>query len=118
MYKIPINLKIDKIIGGSISQWCIARHSICFNIGIVNFHVQSVISLENKNNTIAQWWGNQSLDAMFFDALDKKVVCYEIIHDVTLMIRFEGGIVLRIMDTSDQYESFVIIIKDGKVIIV
>ena len=118
MYKIQSDINLDAIINNSISEFCLYRHGVNFKIGETAFMVQSAMVEQKLELIIGRWWTNQNFDKEFFDILDCKVISYQVDDKETLRILFENDYSLLILDNSDQFESFQILVPGKDIIVI
>jgi hypothetical protein len=95
--------------GAEIVQICIGLYQIQFG-----FHPQGDVSVEGRCELIDSCgavinaWdrGNRSEMFRFPELLHKRVVAVAIESTQSLLLTFEHGMAMRVIDNSKQYESF------------
>lgn len=118
MYGVS-GLNLDEIIGSEIQQICLGRYDVQFRFRSgTNIAVQSDVTLLDGDKQIATWseaenWSSLSFQQVF----NVKVSSYSVHDDRVLQIEFENGLILRLHDSSDQYESFQITRERGEIIV-
>ena len=114
MYKIPANIDLSFLIGAELDQISITLSQVYFK-----FDPEGVISIGSAMEVIdggsAFAWDSEkaNIDLPIKKLFGTKVLKYTVENDRTLVVAFDNGVLLRIYDNSDQYESFQISDKSG-----
>ena len=117
MYRIPNDLDLSKVVGEFITQVRVGQFDLQFTLGDVNFVIQSAVNLILNGEIIGKWEEGKWPDSKFFEIMNVNVVKYEIPNDRLIILHFENGIEMHLMDSSDQYECMLIIIESDTWII-
>ena len=96
-----------------MGQW-----DIQFTLGNIDFAIQSEVSLYRDKMLIGKWTEGTWPDATFLELMNTKVVNWELRSDKLLLLKFENGIEMHLVDNSDQYESMQIHFDDDKQMII
>jgi hypothetical protein len=92
-----------------VIQVCVGKHDLQFH-----FHPQGDVSVQGRcelidstGQTVDVWEdGSRSAEFKFLDLLGHSVGAMEIEKPKSLKLVFDHGYALRIIDSSEQYESF------------
>ena len=90
----------------------VGQFDLQFTFGRVNFAVLSPVRLFRRDDLVAEWDEGRWPDAAFFDVMNDPVRSCDIIGDRQIVIEFESGLVMRLEDHSDKYESMHITVDD------
>ena len=112
MYRIPENIDLSKAIGEFTTQIHVGMFDIQFRFGDVSFSVQSPIILLEGGKVIAKWEENTWPEKGFLRIFNVPIEKIEVPDDRTIILVFEGGVEMHLVDNSDQHESIQISIKD------
>lgn len=105
MYHIPDNLPLSEVIGEFTTQICIGLADFQFRFGKVIFMVTGEVDLLRHGELIGMWQGGKGLDDQFIEIINANIIKYEIPNDQMIVLYFENGIEMHLMDNSDyQYE--------------
>lgn len=110
MYRIPSDLDLSPVVGECTTQVRVGPFDLQFTFGPVNFVAQSPVQLLRGDTIIAGWEGGRWPDQGFYDILNSTVLRCDIVGDRHIEIGFENGLMMRLVDDSDQYECLVITI--------
>jgi hypothetical protein len=104
MYRIPKDLDLSPVIGKFTTQLRVGQFDLQFTFGSVNFAVQSPVNLFRAGKPVAHWEEGKWPDAGFFDIMNSNVTRCEVVHDRLIVLGFENGLEMHLVDDSDQYE--------------
>ena len=104
MYRIPKDLDLSTVLGEFTTQIHVGQFDLQFTFGKVNFAVQSPVSLIRKGEVIGGWEEGKWPDTQFFEIMNVNVVKCEIPNDRLIVLHFENGIEMHLIDDSDQFE--------------
>ena len=110
MYRFPRELDLSPALGEFTTQVGVGQFDLQFSLGDIHFVVQSRVDLFRAGQTVGAWEPGCWPDPAFYEVMNVSVTRIEIVNDRLLEIELESGLVLRIPDNSDQYESMQIII--------
>ena len=110
MYRFPRHLDLSRALGEFTTQLGVGQFDLQFSLGDIRFAVQSQIDLFCAGELVGSWVPGRWPDPAFYEAMNVPVTRIEIINEQLLEIELESGLVLRMPDNSDQYESMQIII--------
>jgi len=113
MYRFPRQLDLSPALGQFTTQLCVGQFDLQFSLGDIRFVVQSQIDLLRAGELVGAWVPGRWPDPAFYEAMNVPVTRIEIINEQLLEIELESGLVLRVPDSSDQYESVQIVIGKG-----
>lgn len=107
MYGIPKELNLRDIVGSEIQQICIGRYDVQFRFGSGrSINVQSDVQILRNQHVIAEWNDSKGWSTTaFHELLNARVTGYAVAHEKLLEVSFEGFLLLKLHDNSDQYES-------------
>jgi hypothetical protein len=107
MYRISSDINLSDIIGSEIQQIRLGRYDVQFHFGSGRtICVQSEIEVLEQDAVIATWSEEHNWSSTAFQKLlNASVLNYSVPNDRLLEIEFKGNLVLRLYDSSDQYES-------------
>jgi hypothetical protein len=111
MNRIPSDLDLSCAIGQRATQLRVGEFDIQFSLGSANFNIQSPIELRRNDVTIGKWQEGQWPDEAFGEILNELVVFYNVPNDRELILSFQNGIQMHLIDDSDQYETMSISIE-------
>lgn len=114
MYRIPKELDLSPIIGSFSTQLRVGQFDLQFSFGSVSFMIQSPITLKRHDEVIGIWEEGRWPDFAFYDIMNVCVSRYAIPDDTRVIIYFENGIEMHLIDSSVQYESMIISTNDGE----
>jgi hypothetical protein len=111
MYGIkPSDLQyFEHLRGADITQICVGSHDIQFNFHPRgNISVQGRCELQDASGTVLDIWeeSTHSGNFRFPDILKTPVLEVHIDSSKSFVLKFANTLCLRVIDTSDQYESF------------
>ncbi|HEY1684318.1 MAG TPA: hypothetical protein VGG19_06120 [Tepidisphaeraceae bacterium] len=95
--------------GAHITQICVGLHDIQFNFHPKrNISIQGRCELIDATGQIAQVWEGHTQSGTFrFPELLMSAVCKVVIDSPkSFVLSFDNGMGLRVVDNSEQYESF------------
>ena len=109
MYGVPSDLNLSTFIGVKLQQVCASEYQVQFR-----FEADRWIGVEGKCQILDQAGrsvaevarDSTSNDKQFEMLLGQKVVGSSVNAPDWFDLRFEGGLVLRVFDDSQQFESF------------
>ena len=107
MYRIAQSLDLGDIVGSEIQQIALGRYDVQLHFGSrTRIAVQSRATLLEGGKIIAAWDEKKNWTTLEFQRLlNDPVEGYSVPDDRTLEISFKSGLVLRLHDDSDQFES-------------
>lgn len=107
MNGIPRDLNLSDIVGSEIQQIRVGRYDVQFHFGSGRgINVQGNVDILKGAHVIAEWREEAGWSTVaFHKLLNTTVVGYRVPHERLLEIQFEGELVLRLHDSSEQYES-------------
>ena len=111
MNRIPSDLDLSCAIGQCTTQIRVGEFDIQFSLGSANFNIQSAIELRREGVTIGRWKEGHWPDEAFGELLNELVVRYSIPNDRELILSFQNGIQMHLIDDSDQFETMSISIE-------
>lgn len=114
MNRFPKELDLSPIIGEFTTQIRVGQFDIQFSFGKVDFAVQSPIELFKNNDSIGKWSEGNWPDPEFYNLMNVEVTEWKLVSDTLLILKFENGIEMHLVDNSDQYESMQIYISDNE----
>jgi hypothetical protein len=114
MYRIPADLNLSNIVGTFSTQLCIGQFDVQFSLGETHFAVQSDINLFREGVLIGSWSEGKWPSSAFYEVMNVAVASYAIPNDRLIVIHFENGIEMHLVDASDQYESMQISTKGNE----
>jgi hypothetical protein len=119
MYGIS-DLNLDEIVGSEIHLICSGRYDVQFHFGSgTRVMVQGDVTLFEGDKLVGSWNEENNWSSLAFQhLLNVTIKGYSVPNDRLLQIEFENSYVLKLHDSSDQYESFQIYKKDTNGIIV
>ncbi|MEZ5980569.1 MAG: hypothetical protein R3F34_20490 [Planctomycetota bacterium] len=118
MYRIPLDLDLSSVVGEFTTQVRVGQFDIQFAFGKVNFAVQSALSLWRDGVRVGGWEEGRWPDIAFYDVMNTVVTRCEVANDRLLVIEFENGLSMHLVDDSDATESMQITLGDGRPMIV
>ncbi len=95
--------------GAEITQVCLGPHDVQFNFSPRgNVAVQSRCELRDSSGAILDTWEKRTKPGLcrFTELFESPVQEVVIDSPQSFILRFANTLVLRVVDTSDQYESF------------
>ena len=104
MYGIPNDLDLSTVRGEATTQICVGQFDLQCSFGPVDFLVKSEISLFKDQKLIGSWKEGKWPDPTFYEIMDVKIDKWEVPNDRLLVLHFENGIAMHLIDNSDQYE--------------
>jgi hypothetical protein len=120
MHGIPENFALDGIVDSEIQQICSGRFDLQFRLssGLL-FSVQGDISLLEGDQEVGKWTEQNGWTSLAFQQLiNTRIKEYRVPNNRLLQIVFENGLTLQLHHSSDQYESFQIVVGGDKLWIV
>lgn len=111
MHRIPKELDLSKAIGEFTTQICIGKCDFQFSLGKIHFTVESPISLLRGGDLIATWKEGKWPESGFIEIFNVPVTKVLIASDEKIVIFFENGLEMHLVDKSDQFESMQISIE-------
>ena len=120
MYGLPENFALDGIVDSEIQQICSGRFDVQFRLssGLL-FNVRGDVSLLDGNLEVGKWTEQEGWTTLAFQRLTNvRIKEYRVPNNRLLQMVFENGLTLQLHDSSDQYESFQIVVKGGELWIV
>ena len=100
-------MTVEGLVGSDLQQICMGKYSVQFRFGSGTFiAVQGGARILKNETQVATWTDEGSWDTLAFnDLLDQSVIRYFVASKNVLQIDFDNGLVLELIDDSDQYES-------------
>jgi hypothetical protein len=111
MYRIPSDLDLTPVLGEFTTQVRVGQFDLQFTFGRVNFAVQSPVELFKDGKLLARWEGGRWPDPGFYEVMNTAVTRCEIANDRLIVLEFDNGIAMHLVDSSDQYECMQIAIE-------
>jgi hypothetical protein len=111
MYRISKDLNLSPIIGEFTTQLRVGQFDIQFSFGPVDFAVSSPIELFRNGKPFARWEEGTWPDPGFYDVMNVEVTRCDIPNDRLMVLEFKNGVVMHLVDDSDQYECMIITFK-------
>jgi hypothetical protein len=111
MYRIPKELDLSPVVGEFTTQVRVGQFDMQFTFGDVNFSVTSPVDLFRAGQLVAHWEEGRWPEPGFFDIMNTDVTRCDVVNDRLIVIAFENGIEMHLVDNSDQYESMQIVFK-------
>lgn len=118
MYRIPKDLDLSPVVGQFTTQVRVGQFDLQFTFGPVNFAVQSPVSLFRGGKLITRWTEGTWPEPGFYDVMNSDVARCEIVSDRLIVIEFDNGLEMHLVDNSDQYESMQIAFEGDPTMIV
>jgi hypothetical protein len=113
MYRIPKELNLSKAIGQPATQIHVGQFDLQVSFGGIHFAIWSPIKLVRDGKVIGIWEEDRWPDPQFKEILNVNIQKYEIPNERAIILYFENGIEMHLIDHSDQYESMSISV-DGE----
>jgi hypothetical protein len=107
MYPISPDLDLSFCYGSTLNQIALGKYNVqfVFDSGAM-VAVQSKVTLILNGTTVAAWSAEDGWSSLAYQGLlNESVESAEVIDERTLELEFTGNFILRLHDTSDQYES-------------
>lgn len=105
MYRIPKELDLSPVIGEFTTQLRVGQFDLQFTLGSVNFAIQSPVSLFRDGRLVAHWEEGKWPDTGFYDVMNAAVTRCEVANDRLIVLEFENGLEMHLVDNSDQHET-------------
>ena len=107
MYRIPADIDLSDIVGSEIQQVCLGRYDVQFHFASGRtISVQGDVEVLEHDSVLASWNENDNWSSTGFQQLlNTTVKSYSVPNDRLLEINFDRNLILRLYDSSDQYES-------------
>jgi len=107
MHGVPSDLIVEGLIGSDLQQICIGKHDVQFRFRSGTFiAVQGGARILKYETQVSVWTDEGSWDTLaFHELLNHSVTGYAVASNHVLRIDFDDGLVLELIDDSDQYES-------------
>jgi hypothetical protein len=115
MNGFPANLDLSETIGQSITGFFLGAWDLQFSLGKISFAIQSRVSLIRADSTIAEWKPGGWLPVSFREVFNEAVKAFAVISPKCLDLQLQNGLMLRLHDDSQHYESMQIYFGDGTV---
>jgi hypothetical protein len=120
MYLIPPDFDFSFCVGSTLNQIALGKYDVqfAFDSG-AGIAVQSKATLICDGTTVAVWSEEEGWSSLAFqDLLNQSVESGEVIDERAFELHFTANFVLRLHDTSDQYESLRIHILGQPVLVI
>jgi hypothetical protein len=91
----------------------VGQFDLQFTFGPVNFAVQSPVSVVRDDALVARWEEGTWPDTGFFDIMNTPVRACDVVGDREIVLGFENGLTMCLVDEPDSYECLLITI-DGR----
>ncbi len=111
MHRIPKDIDLGQVLGHFTPQMRVGQFDLQFSFGPVDFAVESPIDVLRGSEIAAHWEQGKWPDRGFYDIMNAAVVRCDVVSDRLIEIEFENGLVMKLQDSSDQYESMSIAIR-------
>jgi hypothetical protein len=107
MYRFAPDLDFSFCIGSSLAQIAIGKYDVQFKFGSgATIAVQSKAVVFCQKEPIANWSEDNGWSSLAFHGLlNQSVVRGIVVDERTIELQFSEGLVLRLYDESDEYES-------------
>ena len=104
MYRIPNDLNLSMALGEVTTQIRVGQFDLQCSFGPVNFVVESKIVLFKNHEIVGSWKAGKWPDPMFYEILNTKIDKWGAPDDKRIVLHFENGMEMHLLDTSNQYE--------------
>ena len=115
-------LDLEGIVGHPMNLLCQGEFDLQLVFAVSNiqrFSIMSSLQLYEAGELLATWEGGSGWSALAYQKLLNAVpASWRIVEPAILEIAYENGLVMHILDDSDQYESVVIEFTDQPSVIV
>lgn len=108
MYRIPTDLDLSSLIGEFTTQIRVGQFDLQITFGPVNFAISSPVNLFRNEKVFAHWEEGRWPEPGFYDIMNVQIVRYDIPNDRLIALEFDNGIMMHLIDDSDQYECMAI----------
>jgi len=115
MYRIPKELDLSPVVGTVTTQLRVGQFDLQFTFGDVTFLITSSVNLHRAGKVIAHWEGGKWPDPSFYEIMNTDVIRCEVVNDSLIVIEFENGIVMHLVDEDDGYEAMEIRFKGNPI---
>lgn len=105
MYGFASDLDLSPALGQEATQLCVGSHDLQFSFGTVAFSVQSKVEIWRDDQLVGSWEAGGWPDPVFRQMLDSALQAFSVLDPQRLSLRLANGLELRLLDTSEQYES-------------
>lgn len=107
MHGFAQNMEIEGLTGSDLIQICVGKFDVQFRFGSGTLiAVQGGARVLNNGTQIASWSEENSWDSpAFHKLLNQSATKYSVSNENVFRIDFEEGLVLELIDNSEQYES-------------
>jgi len=119
VYRLGKDVDLSFMLGAELEQISIGLHQIIFNFdSSLSISVVGLLELICKEDTLSWDDGFRDADLSLTGLLGLKIKNVEILSEVLLSITFnKDDYVLKLHDSSDEYESFQIWSDDQEIIV-
>ncbi len=104
MYRIPKDLNLSPVVGEFTTQLGVGQFDLQFTFGRVSFAISSPVDLFRDGKQIAHWEQSRWPEPGFYDLMNVEIIRCDIPNDRLIVLEFKNGIVMHLVDDSDQYE--------------
>ena len=119
MYRIPEDLDLSSIVGQFTTQLRVGQFDLQFTFGPVSFGISSPVDIYRDGKLIAHWDEGGWPEPGFFDIMNVEVLRYEVPSDRLIVIEFNNGLAMHLVDDSDEYECMTITWQDsGRIFVI
>ena len=118
MYGVPSDLDLDFLLGAELTRVCIGRSELQFHFHPVGaIHVEGTWELFDADGAIIDRGTREVVRPPYqvHRLLGRRVVACEVSAPAWFALRFEGGELLRILDSARDHESFTI--QPGNIVV-
>ncbi len=104
MHRIAKELDLSPVIGEFTTQLRVGQFDLHFTFGRVTFVVESPINLFRNGKLVAHWEQGRWPESGFFDVMNVEITRCDTPNDRLIVLEFNNGIAMHLVDDSDQYE--------------
>jgi hypothetical protein len=114
MYRVPADLDLSVIVGTDLNMMGLGRYDVQFHFDSkATINLQSRAELLHNGVEVAQWEEHRNWSKPSFQKLlGQTVLGFAIPHDRLIEIQFTDGLLLKLYDDFDQFESMQISFTD------
>jgi hypothetical protein len=107
MHGFPSDFTVEGLVGSDLQQICIGKYDVQFRFSSGTFiAVQGGARILKNETQVSLWTEEGSWDTLaFHELLNHSVIRYVVTSKDVLQIDFDNGLILELIDDSDQYES-------------
>jgi len=113
MYRFSRDLDLSSTVGAFTTQVRVGQFDLQFTFASVNFIVNSPVDIFRNGALVAHWEAGRWPDPGFYDVMNVSVTRCEVVNETLIVMEFENGLKMHLVDDSDQYECMQIQIGDS-----